>query len=74
MVLSFQINDVTVQAQWKDDTNVSKEILSNILNIEILAAKSMPLDKVNKVVLSEKKEEKTLSDVDVEQETEEENN
>ncbi len=74
MVLSFQINDVTVQAQWKDDTNVSKEILSNLLNIEILAAKSMPLDKVNKVVLSEKKEEKTLSDVDVEQETEEENN
>ena len=51
MVLSFQINDVTVQAQWKDDTNVSKEILSSLLNIEILAAKSMPLDKVNKVVL-----------------------
>lgn len=74
MVLSFQINDVTVQAQWKDDTNVSKEILSSLLNVEILAAKSMPLDKVNKVVLSEKKEEKTLSDVDVEQETEEENN
>lgn len=74
MVLSFQINDVTVQAQWKDDTNVSKEILSSLLNIEILAAKSMPLDKVNKVVLSDKKEEKTLSDVDVEQETEEENN
>lgn len=74
MVLSFQINDVTVQAQWKDDTNVSKEILSSLLSIEILAAKSMPLDKVNKVVLSDKKEEKTLSDVDVEQETEEENN
>lgn len=74
MVLSFQINDVTVQAQWKDDTNVSKEILSSLLNIEILAAKSMPLDKINKVVLPEKKEEKTLSDVDVEQETEEENN
>jgi len=74
MVLSFQINDVTIQAQWKDDTNVSKEILSSLLNIEILAAKSMPLDKVNKVVLSDKKEEKTLSDVDVEQETEEENN
>lgn len=74
MVLSFQINDVTVQAQWKDDTNVSKEILSSLLNIEILAAKSMPLDKINKVVLSDKKKEKTLSDVDVEQETEEENN
>lgn len=74
MVLSFQINDVTVQAQWKDDTNVSKEILSSLLNVEILAAKSTPLDKINKVVLSEKKKEKTLSDVDVEQETEEENN
>lgn len=70
MVLSFQINDVTVQAQWKEGTNVSKEILSSLLNVEILAAKSMPLDEMNKVSLKSSESEKTLSDVDVEQETE----